>query len=129
MSKNTNRKRRSRIPEQTEAVELTEQTVLTEEVEQIDLLEQTEQTEKTEQIEQIEQTEEIEQIHRRKSNMSEMLQDRVVNIKVIGIGGAGNNVINRMIDAGVGGVDFIAVNTDKQDLNKSICENKIQIGE
>ncbi len=61
--------------------------------------------------------------------MSEMLQDRVVNIKVIGIGGAGNNVINRMIEAGVDGVDFIAVNTDKQDLNKSICENKIQIGE
>ena len=61
--------------------------------------------------------------------MSEMLQDRVVNIKVIGIGGAGNNVINRMIEAGVGGVDFIAVNTDKQDLNKSNCKNKIQIGE
>ena len=61
--------------------------------------------------------------------MSESLQDRVVKIKVIGIGGAGNNVINRMIDAGVGGVDFVAVNTDKQDLNKSVCKNKIQIGE
>ena len=61
--------------------------------------------------------------------MVESLQDRVVKIKVIGIGGAGNNVINRMIDSGVGGVDFIVVNTDKQDLNKSKCPNKIQIGE
>ena len=61
--------------------------------------------------------------------MSEAMQDRVVKIKVIGVGGAGNNVINRMIDAGVGGVDFVAVNTDKQDLNKSVCKNKIQIGE
>ena len=46
-------------------------------------------------------------------NMSESLQERVVKIKVIGVGGAGNNVINRMISAGVGGVDFIVVNTDK----------------
>ncbi len=61
--------------------------------------------------------------------MSEMFQERVVKIKVIGIGGAGNNVINRMIDAGVEGVDFIVVNTDKQDLNKSICKNQLQIGE
>ena len=56
-------------------------------------------------------------------------QDRVVKIKVIGVGGAGNNVINRMIESGVEGVDFVVVNTDKQDLNKSICKNKIQIGE
>ena len=61
--------------------------------------------------------------------MSEMFQDRVVKIKVIGVGGAGNNVINRMIEAGVGGVDFVVINTDKQDLNKSICKNKVQIGE
>ena len=53
--------------------------------------------------------------------MSETIQDRVVKIKVIGVGGAGNNVINRMIDAGVNSVDFVAVNTDKQDLNKSVC--------
>ena len=56
-------------------------------------------------------------------------QERVVKIKVIGVGGAGNNVINRMIEAGVEGVDFIVVNTDKQDLNKSNCKNKLQIGE
>ncbi len=61
--------------------------------------------------------------------MSEMFQERVVKIKVIGVGGAGNNVINRMIEAGVDGVDFVVVNTDKQDLNKSVCRNKIQIGE
>ena len=39
-------------------------------------------------------------------------QERVVKIKVIGVGGAGNNVINRMIEAGVGGVDFVVINTD-----------------
>ncbi|MBR2937617.1 MAG: cell division protein FtsZ [Oscillospiraceae bacterium] len=61
--------------------------------------------------------------------MAETFQERVVKIKVIGVGGAGNNVINRMIDAGVQGVDFVVINTDKQDLNKSNCKNKIQIGE
>ena len=61
--------------------------------------------------------------------MSEMFQERVVKIKVIGVGGAGNNVINRMIEGGVQGVDFVVINTDKQDLNKSICKNKVQIGE
>ena len=61
--------------------------------------------------------------------MSEMFQERVVKIKVIGVGGAGNNVINRMIEAGVEGVDFVVINTDKQDLNKSVCKNKLQIGE
>ncbi len=61
--------------------------------------------------------------------MSEMYPERVVKIKVIGVGGAGNNVVNRMIESGVGGVDYIVINTDKQDLNKSICPNKLQIGE
>ena len=61
--------------------------------------------------------------------MSEITQDRVVKIKVIGVGGAGNNVINRMISAGVDGVEFVVINTDKQDLNKSNCKNKVQIGE
>ena len=61
--------------------------------------------------------------------MSDMFQERVVKIKVIGVGGAGNNVINRMIDAGVDGIDFVVVNTDKQDLNNSRCKNKVQIGE
>ena len=58
-----------------------------------------------------------------------MSEDRVVKIKVVGVGGAGNNVINRMIGSGVSGVDFVVINTDKQDLNKSVCANKVQIGE
>ena len=61
--------------------------------------------------------------------MNETYPERVVAIKVIGVGGAGNNVVNRMIEAGVQGVDFIAVNTDKQDLNKSKAKEKLQIGE
>ena len=44
----------------------------------------------------------------------ELTNDAV--IKVIGVGGAGNNVINRMIASGVQGVEFVAINTDKQDL-------------
>ncbi len=61
--------------------------------------------------------------------MSESYPERVVAIKVIGVGGAGNNVVNRMVEAGVKGVDLIAVNTDKQDLNKSRADEKVQIGE
>ena len=61
--------------------------------------------------------------------MSNQFEERVVKIKVIGVGGAGNNVFKRMIDAGVDGVDFVVVNTDKQDLNNSRCKNKVQIGE
>ncbi len=51
------------------------------------------------------------------------------NIKVIGVGGAGNNAVNRMIEMGVKGVEFIAVNTDRQALEKSQAPTKIQIGE
>ena len=43
---------------------------------------------------------------------SEEMQD-VVQIKVVGVGGGGGNAVNRMVDAGVRGVDFVAVNTDK----------------
>ena len=49
-------------------------------------------------------------------------------LKVIGIGGAGGNATNRMIQAGMQGVDFIAINTDAQDLENNAAENKIQIG-
>ena len=55
--------------------------------------------------------------------------DSVVNIKVIGVGGGGNNVVNRMVRTGARGVDFVAVNTDKQALNVSAATYKIQIGE
>lgn len=53
----------------------------------------------------------------------------LANIKVIGVGGGGNNAVNRMIEAGVRGVEFIAVNSDKQALMLSKAEKKIQIGE
>ncbi len=52
-----------------------------------------------------------------------------VNIKVVGVGGAGNNAINRMIDAGVSSAEFVAVNTDKQILLLSKAETRLQIGE
>ena len=61
--------------------------------------------------------------------MSEVYKDKVVNIKVIGVGGAGNNVVNRMVKSGTQGVEFIAVNTDKQALSVSNADQKIQIGE
>ena len=50
-------------------------------------------------------------------------------IKVVGVGGGGNNAVNRMIEADVKCVEFIAVNTDKQDLTLSAAAQKIQIGE
>ena len=55
--------------------------------------------------------------------------ENVVSIKVVGVGGGGNNVVNRMVRSGVKGVDFIAVNTDKQALNTSSAGCKLQIGE
>ena len=55
--------------------------------------------------------------------------DNFARIKVIGVGGGGNNAVNRMIDAGLRGVDFIAVNTDKQALFLSKANTKIQIGD
>ncbi|WP_047981348.1 cell division protein FtsZ [Ornithinibacillus contaminans] len=54
--------------------------------------------------------------------------DQLATIKVIGVGGGGNNAVNRMIDHGVEGVEFIAVNTDAQALNLSKAETKLQIG-
>ncbi len=50
-------------------------------------------------------------------------------IKVIGVGGAGNNAVNRMVEAGIQGVDFITVNTDIKALEKSLAPDKIVIGE
>ena len=55
--------------------------------------------------------------------------DNVVTIKVVGLGGAGNNVVNRMVRNGTQGVEFIAVNTDKPALSVSDADQKIQIGE
>ena len=55
--------------------------------------------------------------------------DSGVNIKVIGVGGGGNNAVNRMISTNIRGVEFIAINTDKQALINSSATNKIAIGE
>ncbi|GGH73438.1 cell division protein FtsZ [Compostibacillus humi] len=54
--------------------------------------------------------------------------DDLAIIKVVGVGGGGNNAVNRMIEHGVEGVEFIAVNTDAQALNLSMAEMKVQIG-
>ncbi len=54
--------------------------------------------------------------------------DQLATIKVIGVGGGGNNAVNRMIDDGVEGVEFIAVNTDAQALNQSKAGIAMQIG-
>ena len=62
-------------------------------------------------------------------NNNVTMMDGTATIKVIGVGGAGNNAVNRMIEAEIKGVDFIAVNTDRQALQVSKAKTKIQIGE
>ena len=57
------------------------------------------------------------------------MADGTATIKVIGVGGAGTNAVNRMVDSGIRGVEFIAVNTDRQALLLSKASSKIQIGE
>jgi cell division protein FtsZ len=59
----------------------------------------------------------------------ELNDQNTAQIKVIGVGGGGSNAVNRMIDSGLKGVNFIAVNTDRQALNSSRAETKLQIGE
>ena len=62
-----------------------------------------------------------------------MFNDNIGNIagrakiKVIGVGGAGNNAVNRMLEAGIMCADYYVVNTDSQILSLSPCENKIKI--
>lgn len=56
-------------------------------------------------------------------------ENNTAQIRVVGVGGGGCNAVNRMIDAGVKGVTFMAVNTDRQALNRSNAETKLQIGE
>ena len=60
---------------------------------------------------------------------SGLMIDGTATIKVIGVGGAGTNAVNRMVDSGIRGVEFVAVNTDKQALLVSKAATKIQIGE
>ena len=59
----------------------------------------------------------------------DMDTEQFAQIKVVGVGGGGNNAVNRMIEASLKGVQFIAINTDKQALYNSKAEYKIQIGE
>tara|TARA_B100001245_G_scaffold22098_1_gene14512 strand:+ start:220 stop:1941 length:1722 start_codon:yes stop_codon:yes gene_type:complete len=56
------------------------------------------------------------------------IRDDTPSIKVVGVGGGGGNAVNRMIQSGVQGVEFIAANTDLQDLRKSLAPQKLQIG-
>ena len=62
------------------------------------------------------------------ANMNGGIDDTAI-IKVIGVGGAGNNAVNRMVESGIEGVEFVAVNTDRQALMLSKAATKIQIGE
>ena len=55
--------------------------------------------------------------------------DLAQKLKVVGVGGGGNNAVNRMIEAGIKGVEFVCVNTDKQALLRSGAEQKIQLGD
>jgi len=57
------------------------------------------------------------------------LHDGQARIKVVGVGGGGSNAVDRMIDAGLGGVEFIVCNTDMQALARSSAERKVQLGE
>ena len=61
--------------------------------------------------------------------LDETTYESGVNIKVVGVGGGGNNALNRMISANIQGVDFIAINTDRQALAHSGADHKIQIGD
>jgi cell division protein FtsZ len=64
--------------------------------------------------------------------MFELIDDdkeaNAASIKVIGVGGAGGNAVNRMIEAGLKGVEFIAANTDSQVLDQSLCPKRLQLG-
>ena len=65
----------------------------------------------------------------RKGTAVVKLHDGQAKIKVIGVGGGGSNAIDRMIDAGLSGVEFIVANTDMQALARSAAERKMQLGE
>ena len=60
--------------------------------------------------------------------LDQLEMDQLAKIKVIGVGGGGGNAVNRMVETGVKGVEFIVANTDLQALNVSKADVKIQIG-
>jgi cell division protein FtsZ len=59
---------------------------------------------------------------------SQKFNNGKVNIKVVGVGGGGGNAVNRMIQSGLQGVTFVAMNTDTQVLERSLADIKLQIG-
>ncbi|MFH1379575.1 MAG: cell division protein FtsZ [bacterium] len=59
----------------------------------------------------------------------ESFKEQPANIKVVGVGGGGGNAVNRMIDSGIRGVEFIVINSDAQDLRRNKAPMKIQIGD
>ncbi len=61
-------------------------------------------------------------------NIESNLEEKIVKIKVIGVGGAGNNAVNRMIEDSIDDVEFVVVNTDDQDLFNSNAETRVQLG-
>ena len=68
--------------------------------------------------------------HRAEPSLSNMVQgENFAQIKVIGVGGGGGNAVNRIIEAGLGGVEFIAVNTDAQVLTLSKARTRVRIGD
>ncbi|KAL8237629.1 hypothetical protein R6Q59_018710 [Mikania micrantha] len=68
-------------------------------------------------------------LHRRSALCCSFTSMDSAKIKVVGVGGGGNNAVNRMIGSGLQGVDFYAINTDSQALLQSVAQNPIQIGE
>ena len=60
---------------------------------------------------------------------NDQLTSNYASIKVVGCGGGGGNAVNRMVESGLRGVEFIAINTDMQALQMSGAQTKIQIGE
>lgn len=61
--------------------------------------------------------------------MLNLCAEKMLNVKVIGVGGAGKNIVNRMMAEEVGGIDFVVVSTDRRELNDTNCPTKVLIGE
>ena len=132
-------RRQAELEEQRRQAELEEQrrqAELEEQRRQAELEEQCRQAEYEEQMRQAQKAQEYERsqfYYEEDTDYSAQDMNQEINvakIKVIGVGGAGSNAVNRMIELGVDTAEFVAVNTDKQALMLSLCDekNKIQIG-
>ena len=132
-------RRQAELEEQRRQAELEEQrrqAELEEQRRQAELEEQRRQAEYEEQMRQAQKAQEYERsqfYYEEDTDYSAQDMNQEINvakIKVIGVGGAGSNAVNRMIELGVDTAEFVAVNTDKQALMLSLCDekNKIQIG-